>query len=33
MFEDIQVLGDEGFKTYLKEKCAEMKASFDGLQK
>lgn len=33
MFEDIQVLGDEGFKTYLKEKCAEMKVSFDGLQK
>ncbi len=33
MFEDIQVLGDEGFKTYLKEKWVEMKARFDGLQK
>lgn len=33
VFEDIQVLGDEGFKVYLKEKWVEMKATFDGLHK
>lgn len=33
VFEDIQVLGDEGFKVYLKEKWVEMKATFGGLHK
>ena len=28
LFEDIQVLGDEGFKAYLREKSAEMQSVF-----